>query len=70
MAVARAVSAVKDWLAIDGDVGKPSGEEHPKRPVLGFECTREEVSGARVWGWAKDAFGTPERFFNRFFVGN
>ncbi len=64
-----AVSAVREWLDIDGEVGKPA-DEHPKRPVLGFECSREEVSGARVWGWARDAFGTPERFFERFFVGN
>ncbi len=64
-----AVSAVRDWLGLDGDVGH-APREHPKRPVLGFECTREEVSGARVWGWARDAFKTPERFFERFFVGN
>ncbi len=64
-----AVSAVRDWLKLDGEVGHAS-REHPKRPILGFECTREEISGARVWGWARDAFGTPERFFERFFVGN
>ncbi len=64
-----AVSAVRDWLGLDGEVGH-APREHPKRPVQGFECTREEVSGARVWGWARDAFGTPERFFERFFVGN
>ncbi len=64
-----AVSAVRDWLGIDGEVGKPP-DEHPKRPVEGFDCAREEVSGARVWGWARAAFGTPERFFERFFVGN
>ncbi len=29
-----------------------------------------EVSGARLWGWARDRFGTPERFFERFFVVN
>ena len=23
--------------------------EHPKRPVLGFDCTRTEVSGTRLW---------------------
>ncbi len=64
-----AVTAVKEWLGIDGEVGKPAAE-HPKRPVEGFECAREEVSGARIWGWARQAFGTPERFFERFFVGN
>jgi single-strand selective monofunctional uracil DNA glycosylase len=63
------VSAVRDWLGIDSPVGKPP-REHPKRPVLGFDCPRSEVSGARVWGWARATFGTPERFFRRFFVGN
>jgi len=38
--------------------------------VLGFECRRSEVSGARLWGWARDRFGTPQRFFERFFVAN
>jgi single-strand selective monofunctional uracil DNA glycosylase len=39
-------------------------------PVRGFECHRREISGSRLWGWARDAFGTPERFFERFFVAN
>jgi single-strand selective monofunctional uracil DNA glycosylase len=64
-----AVSAVRDWLGIEAEVGKPA-KEHPKRPVEGFRCRREEVSGARLWGWARDVFGTPERFFARFFVAN
>ncbi|MCH9652036.1 MAG: single-stranded DNA-binding protein [Deltaproteobacteria bacterium] len=63
------VNAVQDWLAIDGQVGRPS-QEHPKRPVTGFACARSEVSGRRVWGWAADRFKTPERFFERFFIGN
>jgi single-strand selective monofunctional uracil DNA glycosylase len=28
------------------------------------------VSGQRFWGWARDVFGKPERFFARFFVWN
>jgi single-strand selective monofunctional uracil DNA glycosylase len=28
------------------------------------------VSGRRLWGWARDRFGTPEAFFSRFFVAN
>ncbi|MCJ7829913.1 MAG: single-stranded DNA-binding protein, partial [Desulfobacterales bacterium] len=31
---------------------------------------RSEVSGQRLWGWARRAFSTPERFFERFFVVN
>jgi single-strand selective monofunctional uracil DNA glycosylase len=63
------VTIVRDWLGISGRVAAPA-ETHPKRPVLGFDCPRSEVSGSRVWGWARDRFGTPERFFARFFVAN
>jgi single-strand selective monofunctional uracil DNA glycosylase len=28
------------------------------------------VSGSRLWGWARQRFGTPERFFARFFIAN
>lgn len=60
---------VREWLGIDGEVGKPP-REHPKRPILGFASPRSEVSGTRLWGWARDRFGTPEKFFARFFVVN
>ncbi len=63
------VSLVRDWLQIVGTVSKPK-LEHPSRPVHGFECTRSEVSGARLWGWAKARFGEPERFFEKYFVVN
>ena len=63
------VKAVRDWLGIEVPIDKPP-VEHPKRPVLGFDCPRSEVSGRRLWGWAKDTFGTPEAFFARFFVAN
>ncbi len=63
------VAMVRDFLGIGGRVGKPP-HEHPKRPVSGFACRRSEVSGARFWGWARDRFGTPERFFERAFVAN
>jgi single-strand selective monofunctional uracil DNA glycosylase len=63
------VAMVRDWLGVSGPVAKPR-VEHPKRPVLGFDCPRSEVSGARLWGWARDRFGTPQRFFDRFFVAN
>jgi single-strand selective monofunctional uracil DNA glycosylase len=63
------VAMVRDWLRVVAPVAKPVAE-HPKRPVLGFDCHRSEVSGTRLWGWARDRFGTPERFFERFFVAN
>ncbi len=63
------VASVRDWLGIETAIGKPP-VEHPKRPILGFGCTRSEVSGRRLWGWARDTYGTPEAFFERFFIAN
>jgi len=63
------VPMVRDWLGINEPVGKPV-LEHPKRPIDGFACARSEVSGTRLWGWARDTFGQPQRFFTRFFVVN
>lgn len=63
------VAAARDWLGLETKVKKPR-TEHPKRLVQGFECPRSEVSGRRLWGWARDRFGTPKRFFRRFFVYN
>ena len=63
------VGLVRAWLEIDGSVGRPD-PEHPARPVAGFACTRSEVSGRRLWGWARERWGTPARFFARFFVLN
>ncbi len=63
------VGSVRDWLGIDAPVSRPA-LEHPRRPVLGFESTRAEVSGRRIWSWAKEHFRTPGRFFERFFVAN
>jgi single-strand selective monofunctional uracil DNA glycosylase len=63
------VSLVRDFLGIEGEVGRPP-REHPKRPVEGFACARSEVSGTRLWGWARDRFGGAEPFFARFFVWN
>lgn len=63
------IAHVRDWLGIEGKVGKPP-KEHPKRPVVGFDCPKSEVSGRRLWGWAKERFKKPEKFFERFFVVN
>jgi single-strand selective monofunctional uracil DNA glycosylase len=63
------VVLVRDWMSIRSGVERPRSE-HPKRPVDGFDCARSEVSGRRLWGWARDRFGEPERFFERFLVTN
>jgi single-strand selective monofunctional uracil DNA glycosylase len=63
------VATVRDWLGLSADVDRPK-HEHPKRPVLGLQCTRSEVSGRRLWGWARERWGDPESFFEDFFVAN
>lgn len=63
------VTMVRDFLGLEGTVSKPS-PEHPKRAVQGLACPRSEVSGSRLWGWAKAEFGTADAFFARFFVAN
>ena len=63
------ITAVRDWMRIEAPVGRPE-RLHPQRPVVGFACTRREVSGRRLWGWARSCFDSPETFFSRLFVAN
>ena len=63
------VGLVRDFLSIDERVERPA-VEHPKRPIEGFACTRSEVSGRRLWGWARDRYHTPRRFSRVFLVSN
>jgi single-strand selective monofunctional uracil DNA glycosylase len=63
------ISAVRDWMKIRAAIGRPA-REHPKRPVLGFDCARSEVSGQRLWGLFARRFVTAEEFFARHFVVN
>src|SRR5690606_22112962 len=60
---------VRTWLGLTGTVEQPHNA-HARRPVLGFDCPRGEVSGQRLWGWARERYRTPARFFARFFVWN
>lgn len=63
------IAAVRDWLGLEGPVGKPE-RENPRRPVEGFACSRSEVSGQRLWGLFRQRFGTPEAYFAEHFVAN
>lgn len=63
------VTCVREFLGIEATVKKPSGE-HPKRPIDGFSCPRKEVSGTRLWSFARERFGSADAFFDRFFVVN
>ncbi|MEO6601532.1 MAG: uracil-DNA glycosylase family protein [Polyangiaceae bacterium] len=63
------VAMVREFLGLTGAVGKPP-REHSKRPITGFDCTRSEVSGSRLWGFAQQHFRTAAHFFEHFFVVN
>jgi len=63
------IEAVVRWMGIRPRIEVPE-TTHPKRPVDGIHCRRREISGQRLWGWARQRFGTPEAFFSRFFVAN
>lgn len=63
------VALVREWMGIDVPIGQPK-DPHPKRPILGFECERSEVSGRRLYSWAKERYGTADSFFETTFVWN
>ena len=63
------ITAAREFLGIDQGVRAPR-DQHAKRPVLGFACTRSEVSGRRFWGLMRQEFGTAARFFRAGFVWN
>ncbi|MEZ4814021.1 MAG: single-stranded DNA-binding protein [Bdellovibrionota bacterium] len=63
------VSFVKNYLGIQSGVHTPS-KEHPKRPILGFDCPKGEVSGTRLWSFFQSEFPDPNSFFKKFFVLN
>ena len=56
-------------VGLSAPVRRPD-REHPKRPILGFDCPRSEVSGTRLWTWARERFDTADVFFEEFFVVN
>ncbi|XP_011881098.1 PREDICTED: single-strand selective monofunctional uracil DNA glycosylase [Vollenhovia emeryi] len=63
------INMVRDWLKISGPVGKPP-KEHPDRIVVGFQCTRSEISGLRLWGLFRRLCGSPENFFRHAYMHN
>lgn len=64
-----AIPAVRDYLGIEEPV-QDVPEAHPRRPVEGFACSREEVSGKRLWGAIEANMGPPEKFFERYWIVN
>lgn len=64
------VVMVREWFGIETRLGEVLPEQHPKYPILGMACHRNEGSGSRLWRWAEARVGSPEDFFARFFVWN
>lgn len=64
------VLMVREWFGMEPALGKVLPQQHPKYPILGMDCPRNEGSGSRVWRWAQSRLGSPESFFERFFVWN
>ncbi len=63
------ISFVRDWLGIS-EIKEQPEHTHPKRPIQGFDCTRSEVSGKRLWGLFQEKFGTARAFSKDHFVAN
>src|SRR5262249_34098159 len=61
------VALVRDWMKLAGPV-QPPPRTHPKRPVLGFDCPRSEVSGRRLWGAIAQRYPEARNFFERGFA--
>ncbi len=63
------VAAVQGWMGLQQPFAPPAAQ-HPRVPIEGLKCWRNEVSGQRLWGWAHARFGRADAFFARFFVLN
>ncbi len=59
-----------DWMGLRGlSIGQPENE-HPDRPVIGWDLDREEGSGRRLYGFIRQTMGSVEAFFQDNFVVN
>ncbi|CAG9834319.1 unnamed protein product [Diabrotica balteata] len=60
---------VRNFLQIEGIVNKPE-IECPKREIRGFNSSRREQSGKRLWEFFENLCGTSEKFFEKALVLN
>ena len=58
-----ATSMVRDLLGISNISVEQPSTPHPKRPVIGLEYPREEVSGTRIWGLLSETYGDSDKIF-------
>lgn len=63
------IPAVRDWMGISAPVDKPD-PEHPRRPIVGFDCEKSEVSGRRLWGLFSETYPKAGEFFEDHYVVN
>lgn len=63
------IELVRDWIGVTAEIDKPD-PEHPKRPIVGFNCEKSEVSGRRLWGYFRDQFSSSDAFFENHWVAN
>lgn len=63
------IAAARDWLKISSPIERPI-RQHPKRPILGWNCPRSEVSGRRLWKLFSTRYHSPDQFFTEHFVVN
>ena len=65
-----ATSVVRDLLEITGiPVNQPKAVD-PRRPVVGLEYPREEVSGTRLWGLLAERYGDADAIASHVFLVN
>jgi single-strand selective monofunctional uracil DNA glycosylase len=63
------IAAVRNYLRLSGEISSPR-HVHAKRPILGFDCPRSEVSGQRLWGAFAKRHPSADDLFARAFVLN
>ena len=65
-----ATAMVRDLLGIKDIAVEQPRTPHPKRPVIGLDYPKEEVSGTRLWGLLGSHYGSATAIFERIFIVN
>ena len=65
-----ATEVAKAFLQIEARELSTPANAHPKRPIVGLDLERQEVSGTRLWNLMEAMYGTPEVTFSNLFVVN
>ena len=65
-----ATSVVRDLIGITNISVKQPDNPDDRRPVIGLEYHKEEVSGTRLWGLLNDQYGDAQTIASRVFLVN